>query len=123
MVQFSGSTIDFFNKSLVLDFRVGRLLNLFHRWFTGHYLPYASMDLTYSFGYDGAYAIEIADTNIPNVTVYYGWMAIAHYTMQHITVDQVEDFATAETRKQPPARPDRFEIKGNRHGRPEVAIL
>jgi hypothetical protein len=119
----SGADVDFVSTGVNLEFRVSKKLNWFHKLVTRHRLPYASMDIQYQLACDGGYYIEIASTDIPNVTVYFDWVAVARYSIANIGLDDVHQFLTADTRRTPPPRPDRFRISGRVGGERTITPL
>ncbi len=107
-----GNDLDFIDLGDDLEFRVGERMNRLHQRATGHLLPFAGMDIQYQCGYEGKYTIAISSTNIPNVTVYVDWIAVEDYSIREITVEQVEDFLTAFSRRSVAQFVDRFVIEG-----------
>ena len=120
LASVSGPGLDFVSEAADLEFRVGKGLNLGHKIVTGHQLWFASMGIQYQVDGEGEVYAEISSTNIPNVTLYFDWKAVAEYSLQDITVEQVEDFLTAKKRKQPPQREDRFSVTGKTGEEPAV---
>jgi hypothetical protein len=80
------------------------------------------MSMGYSLASNGKYDAYISTTNIPNVTVYVGWIAVADYCLSVISKEQAEDFITADTRRVPPHLDDRFVIRGRVGEPPGVTI-
>jgi hypothetical protein len=111
----------YFRRSTNLEFRVGRVLNFLHMCLTHYRLWNASVDVSYFCQYDGRYHVELRTTNIPNVTFYCDWKAVAEYSIENIAAEQVEDFLTAYRRRTPSESSDRFSITGRVGEAPVIA--
>lgn len=118
----SGRDIKFLNSGNSQLFRVGKFMNRLHKLLTRHSLPHASIDMGYSLSSTGKFDAYISTTNIPNVTVYVGGVAVADYCLSEINVEEAEDFMTAESHKVQPRLEDRFVIRGQVGGPVWVAI-
>lgn len=93
-----------------VNFRVGKPMNWGFKRLTGHYLPYAAMDFSYTIRGDGECKVDLNSTSIPNITIYKNWNAAGHYRLWDITAEELDDFVTADSRSEFPHKALRFTI-------------